>query len=389
VSDVVLRGVTWDHPRGILPLEAVSRRFSETHPGVSIEWRARSLAEYEDQPIEDLFHNNDLVAVNHPFIGDCATKGLLLRLDDTLPSSFLGEQLNGSMGPSYESYQAQGKQYALPLDAASIVSAYRPDVLKRVGGEAPRSFLEVLQLHKDLQTNGLPPLAVPLVEQHAYSAFLSLFANLAGAGGWDADGLEEEPACHALESLATLSKTVAPECFDSNPIQLLDAMASGEISYIPYTYGYVNYVRPAPDSFRVAFADMPGLDGGPRGSLLGGVGIGISSATSHQRLAKEFLTSVTSPETQRTLYVDGHGQAAHRAAWTDPDVQSDWPGFYETTMRSLESAFLRPRPAGFPTYQKRARLVVHRFLKYGDETPADVVRQINEDSRTAFATEAQ
>ena len=39
---IELRGITWNHTRGYLPMAATAQRFSEMHPGVSIHWEKRS-----------------------------------------------------------------------------------------------------------------------------------------------------------------------------------------------------------------------------------------------------------------------------------------------------------------------------------------------------------
>jgi len=43
-----LRGITWDHTRGFLPMVATAQRFSELHPDVRITWEKRSLQHFAD-----------------------------------------------------------------------------------------------------------------------------------------------------------------------------------------------------------------------------------------------------------------------------------------------------------------------------------------------------
>ena len=50
---VLLKGITWSHSRGYTSITAVSQRFCELNPGVSIEWEKRSLQEFADAPIEN------------------------------------------------------------------------------------------------------------------------------------------------------------------------------------------------------------------------------------------------------------------------------------------------------------------------------------------------
>ena len=48
-----MRGMTWDHPRGIDPLLAASRTWQE-QTGQDIQWDRRSLQDFETFPVEEL-----------------------------------------------------------------------------------------------------------------------------------------------------------------------------------------------------------------------------------------------------------------------------------------------------------------------------------------------
>ena len=50
----VLRGVTWDHPRGFDPLAKGVPLFTAKHPDYEIEWTRRSLRDFGVQPVETL-----------------------------------------------------------------------------------------------------------------------------------------------------------------------------------------------------------------------------------------------------------------------------------------------------------------------------------------------
>ena len=51
---ITLQGITWNHSRGYTSLVATAQRYSETHPGVQINWEKRSLQQFADAPIERL-----------------------------------------------------------------------------------------------------------------------------------------------------------------------------------------------------------------------------------------------------------------------------------------------------------------------------------------------
>ena len=66
---MVLKGMTWSHDRGLKPLLAASKEFNKIHPDVTIEWDARSLADFELFPLEQLADAYDFIMIDHPHIG--------------------------------------------------------------------------------------------------------------------------------------------------------------------------------------------------------------------------------------------------------------------------------------------------------------------------------
>ena len=122
-STVTLRGITWGHTRGFVPMVATAQRYSELHPGVRIQWELRSLQAFADQSIEALSRSYDLLVIDHPSIGEAAAHGLFLPLDAHVPASFLEDQARHSVGQSHPSYTHSGHAWALATHAATPVSA--------------------------------------------------------------------------------------------------------------------------------------------------------------------------------------------------------------------------------------------------------------------------
>lgn len=134
--NTTLRGITWNHTRGFLPMVATAQRFEKLHPEVRIVWEKRSLQEFADAPIAKLAYDFDLLLViDHPSVGEAA--GFLLTLDEHVPPDFLKDQASASVGPSYKSYDWDGHLWALPTDAAAPVSCHRPDLLAEMAPPFP------------------------------------------------------------------------------------------------------------------------------------------------------------------------------------------------------------------------------------------------------------
>jgi multiple sugar transport system substrate-binding protein len=101
--------------------------------------------------------------------------------------------------------------------------------------------------------------------------------------------------------------------------------------------------------------------------VLGGVGLVVSAHSGYREEAVGYLAYVAGEECQKGLYFESGGQPGHRAAWEDRGVNERSSGFFENTLRTMDLAYLRPRYAGFPTFQKKAGERIHRFLQDGGD----------------------
>lgn len=104
-ASITLRGMTWDHTRGYIPMAATAQRYEELHPGVRIIWQKRSLHDFETYPVQELAARYDLMVIDHPFIGYAAKHGVFAPLDGLLAAEFLHDQAANSVGASHRSYE--------------------------------------------------------------------------------------------------------------------------------------------------------------------------------------------------------------------------------------------------------------------------------------------
>ena len=146
MPEIILKGMTWGHSRGITPLLAFSQRFSELNPNVKIIWEKRSLQEFADFPIEKLAENYDLLIVDHPWVGCAAATNCVLPLNEYLSEAYLNDQAVNSVGASHNSYNYNNKQWALAIDAATPVASYRADLLQLNNCRVPESWEDLIAL---------------------------------------------------------------------------------------------------------------------------------------------------------------------------------------------------------------------------------------------------
>jgi len=262
MTATVLRGMTWSHPRGYDPMVACSELWRE-RTGVEVLWDKRSLQDFESFPVEELARHYDLIVIDHPHVGQITGEGCLLPLDTPAHAGQAPELAAGSVGESYPSYRWQGRQWALPIDAATQVQAWRPDLI-----DAPAArWFDMLALAR--QGRVLCPLRAP----HSLMAFYTLTANLGKPCNVEGPDLVElAVGLEVYERLAELASLIDSRCFEMDPIAVFEAMATRGSTIVcsPLIYGYVSYAREGFRPTRIAFADLPALGAhGPKGSALG------------------------------------------------------------------------------------------------------------------------
>lgn len=364
---IVLKGITWGHVRGNSPLKATSEQFQRVNPDISIEWDSRSLEDFENYPIDILADKYDLILMDHPFIATGVKKGVIVALDEWLPEDFLIDQAENSVGESYGSYSWEGHQWALAVDAAAQVSAYRADLMDELGLTVPKTWDAVFELIKDLPDN--MKVGFPLSPTHTYCSFLALCANLGGNNFWDEiHGVNPEIGEQSLHMLQRLVSMVHPKSLSSNPIHVSDLMSStNEVVYVPLMFGYSNYARSGFRPHLIHYTDIPTTHSEPAGGVLGGVGIAVSSRSIHKREAADYARYVASAECQRGLYFESDGQPGHRKAWRDQEVNRKSHGFFENTLQTLDLSYMRPRYVGYPEFQEKAAEILHSLLLNGGQ----------------------
>jgi multiple sugar transport system substrate-binding protein len=375
-----LTGITWNHSRGYLPLVATAQRFTELHDDVTIEWSKRSLQAFADQPIERLADRFDLLIIDHPFVGFAAAHPVLVPLDEHLPAAFLADQGAHSVGVSHASYACGGHQWALAVDAATPVSAGRPDLIERHGVDFPQTWAELLALAR------LGHVAFPAIPIDCLGHFWMLCLALGEEPCATTDHVVDPTVgAIALEHLRELVALCDPACLARNPIQTYEAMvASDELVYCPFAYGYSNYARPGYARATLRFGGLVTFEGRRLRSTLGGTGLAISQRCHDLTSALAYAQYVASPSCQRGLYVTAGGQPGHRGAWLDAEVNYLCHDFFRDTLATLDEAWLRPRFDGYIPFQDEAGVIVHRYLRNGGD-PRLVIAELDRGYRESLA----
>lgn len=365
----VLRGITWEHPRGHGCVVEAARAYAAVVPEVEVRWDYRSLQAFADAPLDTLAAGYDLLVIDHPHVPLAAEAGLLAPLDGVGFDDQLAVLAEQGVGGSHASYAYRGHQYGLASDAAAQVAAYRPDLLT----EPPRTWDAVLELAAEGRV--LWP-AKPI---DAYSSLVTLTAN-AGAPANAVSGtfLAAEDALGALELMHRLTASVPERNLADNPILVAEQLStSDQWSYAPLLFGYTNYAREGFRPGRLKYTDIPSRDSGVAGSLLGGAGVSVSATAGDLDAARAFAFWLASAPTQRGVYFDAGGQPGNAVAWEDGRLNAETLDFFTGTRATLEGAYVRPRTPGYIEFQDTASPWVTATLRR-ELTDDELIRRLDD-----------
>jgi multiple sugar transport system substrate-binding protein len=373
MSKLVLRGMTWDHRRALDPLLATLPEFRRRYPDVDVDWSSRPLQGFEFASVEALARDYDLIVFDHPFGGEIAETRCLHPLNDIVDAG-LGSAF---VGPSLESYRYGDHVWALPIDAACQVAVARPDLLARLDRAAPFLWHEMMELGQRACRGGLK-LAIGLKGVHSLMTFFTLCANLGKPCAIEAerDFVDPETARTVLDEMRRLLSLCPPEVLDWNSIALHDAMVGrDDLVYCPLVYCYATYAEV--DMRRpLKFFNLPGLRAqDPRGSTIGGAGIGVSATRAGQGSALAYVRYLAETATQKA-FAASHGQPARIDSWEDPAIDSRFAGCFSATRSTIEAAWIRPRYLGYLRFQEKGGMLVERHLR-GEITEHDLLSRLS------------
>lgn len=375
----VLRGITWGHSRGITPLLAASQRYEELHPGVQIQWKKRTLQEFADFPIEKLTADYDLLIIDHPWVGTAAATGCVLPLEKYLDKEYLDNQLANSVGGSHESYNYEGSQWALAIDAATPAASYRADLLERNSVAVPQTWEEVIAL---AQKGKVAVPAIPIDLLMNFYSFCIAHGTVPFANKEEV--VDAETGMAAIRTMQQLYSLVNRKLFDCNPIAVAELMSSADdYWYCPFAYGYSNYSRAGFAKNLLHYTDVVSVNGNKLRTTIGGTGLAVSASSAQKNIATDFAAWVVSEDIQKTIYVQHGGQPGHLQAWLSPEANSIANGFFSNVLPVMQNGYIRPRYHGYLYFQDHAGLPLQQCLM-GKAEPGEVLEAMNVIYKKSF-----
>src|SRR5699024_10761487 len=148
---------------------------------------------------------------------------------------------------------------------------------------------------------------------------------------------------------------------------------TNEIVYIPLIFGYSNYSKEDIQRKIVTFTNIPSTLKEARGSILGGVGMALSTQSKYKQEAVQFMKYVAGESCQCGTYIENDGQPAYRKDWKQKRSNQQTNHFYTNTLESIDLSYTRPRYNGYVIFQKRAGELIHSFLKENNKDAKSLI----------------
>lgn len=354
----IIKGITWNHSRAFPPLIAVSQRFEELNPGVRIQWDRRTLDEFGHKPIDQLINEYDLVVIDHPWAEFCFENNLVIDQKKLLTASQWNDLEQNCIGASFSSYVFNNKLLAIPIDGATPVPSWRPDLIKQKGLQLPNTWDDLVLL-SDKKHVIMPGFGADL-----FLNWLMILHALDAHPFENTDTIaEKEMTIEAMSMLKRLAEPMPKEIRHWNPINIAEIMTTeNRFAYCPFAYSYNNYSRPSFTSTPLRYGNLIQVKGKALKSILGGTGISISSRCKETKLALDFSLYCASSEVQSNIYTFSGGQPVRKEAWNSNRLQDFTGGFLSDSYLSHQNAIIRPRYNGYVPLQEKAGVPLQQFI---------------------------
>ncbi|PWR00943.1 sugar ABC transporter substrate-binding protein [Meridianimarinicoccus roseus] len=346
-----LRGLVHGDPT-FMVMKDLKRQFEQVL-GTDIHQRAFSIDRLRDEALRNAARRQsryDIIAVDLPWIGEFAQKGILAPLDAIMDVTRLDPSDFHTAG--WQGAHWGGRPYGVPSQTTPELLFYRTDLFAEEGLVPPSSTAEVLDVARRLHrpARGRYGIAWNAARGTALGHTFIMTCGDFGqpivsmpriAGGFDASRLDRgdfelridsDRALDAAEYLLSLMDVSPPNILSMSWYERIRPYAAGDVA-MAYGYTllapYFELDPKSPAQGNTGFLPHPA---GPLGSPIAPVGgyvLGIPSNLAPERRAAavEALIAFTSPEAQKLYVQHGARTTPRYSVGADPDVRRLSPVF--------------------------------------------------------------
>jgi multiple sugar transport system substrate-binding protein len=330
----------------------------------------------------------DIISMDVPYVPEFGAAGWTIPVDDILPKN---EQAKFSQG-ALEGATYQGKLYAVPWYNNGPGLFYRKDLFDARGLKPPKTYDELLNAAKMLQTADIVGFAMQLPQAEA--GIINWMEYLWGYGGNLVDDKLNVVVDQGTAGVDGMQKIVdfvykdkiIPEAALQFKLgaDVMNLFRGGKAAMIRLWFGNVGDLY-QPDSTikqeQWDVAPLPSKDGTkPGAGCLGDWNLGVSKFSTKQKQALEAVAILTNQENQRARFLDGGYLPARQAVFDDPEIQKKYP-YAKAAQESFDN--LKPRPVTpyYPDMSANALQPAFGQAMAQQITPEQAIKQMGDKMR--------
>ncbi len=327
-------------------MDSLKRQFEQVI-GTEISQRAFSIDRLREEALRNAKRDTsryDIVAVDLPWIGEFADKGVLMPLDQVMDLTRLDPADFHTAG--WRAAHWGGRAYGVPAQTTPELLFYRRDMFAEAGLEPPATTGALLTAARTLHNprrgrhgiawNAARGTALGHTVLMTLADFGQPILNLPRiAGGFDTDHLAEggyratidtEAGLQAAEFLMELLKYSPPDILSMSWYERIRPYAAGNIA-MAYGYTllapYFELDESSPAYGQTGYLPHPAGPGASPVAPVGGYVMGIPANLPPDRVpaAVEALTVFTSPEAQKLYVQNGSRTNPRYSVGADPEVR--------------------------------------------------------------------
>jgi multiple sugar transport system substrate-binding protein len=383
-------------------MDNLKRQFEQVI-GTNINQRAFSIDRLREKALRNAQRDRsryDIIAVDLPWIGEFAKKGVLMPLEQVMDLSRLDPADFHTAG--WKAGHWGGRAYGVPAQTTPELLFYRRDLFAEAGLKPPATTKDLLHAAQTLHDprrgrsgiawNAARGTALGHTVLMTLADFGQPILNLPRiAGGFDTDHLADgdyhatidtDAGLQAAEFLMELLNYSPPDILSMSWYERVRPYASGSIA-MAYGYTllapYFELDETSPAYGQTGYLPHPAGPGASPVAPVGGYVMGIPANLAPDRIpaAIEALTVFTSPEAQKLYVQNGSRTNSRYSVSSDPEVRSASPIFEAVDGMSWRDELqFWPRPP-VPEICDIIQICGEEFhdMLRGIATPRDALRQ--------------
>jgi multiple sugar transport system substrate-binding protein len=330
----------------------------------------------------------DIVSMDVPYVPEFAAAGWTISVEDILTADEQAKFFQGTLhGATY-----QGKLGGVPWWNNGPGLYYRKDLFAAKGLQPPKTYDELLNAAKTLQTGDVAGFAMQLPQNEG--GIINWMEYLWGYGGDLVDDklnvvLDQSSAgADGMQKIVDFVYTdkIIPQAALQFKLgaDVMNLFRGGKAAMIRLWFSNAGDLY-QPDSAikqeQWDLAPLPSNDGAKPGpGCLGDWNLGVSKFSTKQKEALEAVRILTGFEFQRARFLDGGFLPSRTAVFDDPDIQKKYP-YAKAAQASFEN--LKPRPVTpyYPDISANAIQPAFGQAMARQLTPDQAIKQMTDKMR--------